>query len=438
MKKLSSAILAIVMSFYGISVLSPTLAFAEDGGHNGSDTNHGSVVSAVAHTSSNTSSDSEDGNHGSTVSSVAQDNHGSTIGNNSNNESSGNGEIEAQDNNGSNHNGNNGGNDQNENENESNNNGNGGGGGVGALTISNLTASSTGMTSEDIAWNTNASADSNVYFGTSTPVVPGAFGVTKVGSTTLVTNHLVSLSSLLASTTYRYFVVSANSSGTATSTEGTFITASTTANATTNAATNVTSADATLNGMNGPTAATGHSFWVSLNPIVTTSSTIPAGVYSTPDMGAITANTAFSASLSSLTTTGVPSNLPAITPNTKYYFVAWTLVNGTWYPGSVLSFTTLANTTPPNILFATNLGLSASTESLLWVTDQLSDSSLWISTTNPVSTSTAPVAFSGTLSFFHQLSIPSLATSTKYFYTISSTDANGTGYSSGSFTTPNM
>jgi|GEM_PF-1912845 len=111
-------------------------------------------------------------------------------------------------------------------------------------------------------------------------------------------------------------------------------------NATTNPATMITSSSATLNGTNGSSSAVGHSFWVSLSPFSTASSTIPSGVYSTPDMGAIAANTSFSASLSSLTTSGVPTNLPAILPNTTYYFVAWSNVGGTWYPGEMLNFTT--------------------------------------------------------------------------------------------------
>ena len=110
---------------------------------------------------------------------------------------------------------------------------------------------------------------------------------------------------------------------------------------TTNPATVVTSNDATLNGTNGSSAATGHSFWVSLATFDTSSPIIPAGVYSTPDFVAITANTAFSASLSSITTTGVPTSLPAVTPGTTYYFAAWSLVGGTWYPGEILNFITL-------------------------------------------------------------------------------------------------
>lgn len=118
---------------------------------------------------------------------------------------------------------------------------------------------------------------------------------------------------------------------------------------TTNTATGITSSDATLNGTNGDMVAMGHSFWVSTSPFVTTSPTIPAGVYSTPDMGPIAANTPFSALLSSLTTSGVPSNMPAVTPNTTYYFAAWSNVDGTWYPGAVLDFTTSEVSNPETV-----------------------------------------------------------------------------------------
>jgi len=102
------------------------------------------------------------------------------------------------------------------------------------------------------------------------------------------------------------------------------------------AATMVTATDATLNGMNGTSDASGHSFWVSLAPFATSSTALPAGVYSTPDLGAIAANAASSALLSSV------SGMPAVTASTTYYFAAWSNVGGTWYPGTELSFTTVA------------------------------------------------------------------------------------------------
>lgn len=110
---------------------------------------------------------------------------------------------------------------------------------------------------------------------------------------------------------------------------------------TTDAATNIGTSSATLNGTNGDEAATGHSFWVSLAPFATTSPVIPASVYSTVDLGPIAANTSFSAALSSAT------GMPAVTADTTYYFAAWGLVDGTWYPGEILSFTTDEVVTPP-------------------------------------------------------------------------------------------
>lgn len=112
---------------------------------------------------------------------------------------------------------------------------------------------------------------------------------------------------------------------------------------TTDAATAVTSVDAMLNGTNGSSDATGHSFWVSTSTFSTASPIIPAGAYSTVDFGAIASNTAFSALLSAAT------GLPVVTASTTYYFAAWSLVGGVWNPGAILNFTTLATTTEGQI-----------------------------------------------------------------------------------------
>jgi hypothetical protein len=118
--------------------------------------------------------------------------------------------------------------------------------------------------------------------------------------------------------------------------------ASATTAPTTNAATAVTSTDATLNGTNGDTAATDSSFWVSTSTFSTASSTVPAGVFSTPDLGAQGVGASFSAALSSAT------GMPAVTPDTTYFYAAWTSTDGgaTWNPGAVVSFTTAASSSP--------------------------------------------------------------------------------------------
>ena len=112
---------------------------------------------------------------------------------------------------------------------------------------------------------------------------------------------------------------------------------------TTEPATNMTSTDATLNGTNGKSDAIGHSFWVSLSsPIDTSSFTIPSGVYSSPDLGNVSVGTPFSYALSNITANGIPANLPAITPDTTYHYVAWSNVSGTWHPGATETFKTSA------------------------------------------------------------------------------------------------
>ncbi len=114
--------------------------------------------------------------------------------------------------------------------------------------------------------------------------------------------------------------------------------------ATTNPATAITSGDAILNGTNGSSDASGHSFWVSTSTFSTASPTVPDGVFSTADFGAIASSTAFGATLSSITGIG------AITASTTYYFAAWSSVDGTWIPGAVLNLTTLGTTTSTQVV----------------------------------------------------------------------------------------
>jgi hypothetical protein len=138
-------------------------------------------------------------------------------------------------------------------------------------------------------------------------------------------------------------VVTNTDGGTVTSTGGfTYVTPVTNTAPTTLPASAITSSDATLNGMNGSTAASDSSFWVSTSTFATPAdgTPFPAGVYSTPSLGVQGANGAFSAQLSSVT------GLPTVTPGTTYYYAAWTNVGGTWSAGAVVPFMTLATTSP--------------------------------------------------------------------------------------------
>lgn len=130
-------------------------------------------------------------------------------------------------------------------------------------------------------------------------------------------------------------------------------------NPTTNEASAITTSDATLNGTNGDEAANAHSFWVSLETFDTGSPTIPEGVYSSQVLPGTAALGTFSVSLSDITTSGIPSNLPAITPDTTYYYVAWSNVGESWFPGEIVSFQTEAET-----VAVTDITVSDSAETL--------------------------------------------------------------------------
>ena len=167
----------------------------------------------------------------------------------------------------------------------------------------------------------------------------------KVGGTSATSVVVVNSTSITATTPAgtagpQDVVVTNTDAGTVTSTGGFTYTALAGTAPTTLAATGITSSDATLNGMNGTSDAAHSSFWVSTSTFPTTSTTLPSGVFSTPDLGAVSSSTAFSAALSSV------SGLLPITATTTYYFAAWTEVGGIWTPGAVLQFNTSGVVTP--------------------------------------------------------------------------------------------
>lgn len=203
------------------------------------------------------------------------------------------------------------------------------------------------------------------------------------------------------------------------------ITGSPVSSVTTEPATDITSSDATLNAMNGDVAATDSSFWVSTSTFSTASATVPSGVYSTPDLGAQASSSAFSAQLSSAT------GLPAVTPDTTYYFAAWISTDGgaTWTPGSILSFTTLpaaATTTIPVISNIAVSDIGTSTATISWNTDVNSNGTVNYGTSTPYTMSASDAATSTTS---HSVTLNNLAEATLYHFDVSSTDSAGTATS---------
>jgi len=78
--------------------------------------------------------------------------------------------------------------------------------------ISDITATSTMVTSTVITWVTDEEADSKVWYDTSTPLTV-ATSTPVASSTDLVLNHELTLTDLTASTTYYYLVPSADEAG---------------------------------------------------------------------------------------------------------------------------------------------------------------------------------------------------------------------------------
>ncbi len=207
--------------------------------------------------------------------------------------------------------------------------------------LSNLTISSGTLSpsfSSDVTSYTD-SVDNSVDSVTLTPTVNDANATIKVNGQTVASGSASNPISLNVGSNTVLTVTTAQD-GVTTNTYTITVTRAGSVNGpTTNAATNISSSDATLNAVNGSADATGHSFWVSTSPFSTASSNLPSGVYSTADFGAIASGTPFTALLSSV------NGMPGVTASTTYYFAGWSYVNGTWYPGAVLNFTTSASTT---------------------------------------------------------------------------------------------
>ena len=121
------------------------------------------------------------------------------------------------------------------------------------------------------------------------------------------------------------------------------------ANAITQEATNVNLYDATLNGTNGSYDASNTSFWWGatsagpFNACTSCDSQLPVGWKHDAGLGNKVARASFN------------EVIIGLIPGTTYHFVAWSLVDGTWYPGEIKSFTTLPIPTPTATLIANNI-----------------------------------------------------------------------------------
>lgn len=150
--------------------------------------------------------------------------------------------------------------------------------------------------------------------------------------------------------------------------------------------------------------------------------------------------TASTTKISNVTSTKSHSAvLSNLAPDTKYYFVIIVKdSDGNIVESKVKSFTTKAlDSVAPKIIFNTVFDIKGTLAQIFWVTDEVSNSNVWVSTSTPVSTTATSTVSVSDLVRFHNVSVSGLATSTLYYYTVTSDDKSGntSSTSSGSFTT---
>ena len=153
-------------------------------------------------------------------------------------------------------------------------------------------------------------------------------------------------------------------------------------------------------------------------------------VYFSTDSSLLASTTVASVAVDNTFNLNHSVTLSGLTPNTKYFYliVSKDSSNNT-VQTSVRSFQTKSLPTPdstaPKILFLLDLNTTGTSSQIIWLTNEPSNSKMWTSTSSPVNVSSTPTQVSSLLSVFHNLTVSGLATSTKYFYVVSSTDASG-------------
>lgn len=260
-----------------------------------------------------------------------------------------------------------------------------------------------------IDWETNEPATGAVWYGTATSTAMGS-GST-VNSSALVKEHKLVLSSLAAGTTYYYVIVSVDMAGnTTTSTQRSFTT-SLSLDATAPTISNVYATSTTASGV--------HVVWVTSEPAT---SVVWYGT-STP----ITNVTATSQSAAAMVS-GHDVALTNLIANTTYFYrVVSTDGAGNTATSTEYSFATSAmpDITAPVISGAMATSTTGTASHIVWNTNESATGKLWYSTSTPVVITGIPAMSSATLSAMHDFLLSGLATSTTYYYAVSSVDAAG-------------
>ncbi len=255
--------------------------------------------------------------------------------------------------------------------------------------------------SANIQWTTNKPSNSAVYYGTAS----GQENKSVSSTVGLTTSPAVLLTGLTPSSTYYYYLYSADSLGHAATTSESFFTTSQFApviSVVTNSAVSTSTATITWT-----TDKLSNSF------VFYSATTTPSSFVG------ISGNT---------TTTSHAVTLTGLAPTTTYYYYVQSTDpsgdigtdndNGMYY-----TVTTAAYTVPPVISTPQTPSLGQTVATITWNTNNPASSQVFYDTSSVAYASSTPAA--GTLLTAHSVSLSNLAAATPYYFMVSSTDQYG-------------
>jgi len=292
-----------------------------------------------------------------------------------------------------------------------------------APVISGVATTNISLSGATITWTTDEAATSKVYASTTSPFTPAnAITASSGGS---VKNHTVALSGLASSTTYYYIVESRDWFGnTATSSQYSFTTV-------TGGPVDVTPPAISALATSGITTSSASITW-------TTDEAATTKVYYATSSPVNTATALTFSNATPMTVHTAP--LSGLAPSTQYFFIATSADGaGNTATSTESSFTTAAtDVTPPLISAVTASGITSSTATVGWTTNEAATSKIYYATSSPVDTVTASSVSDATLVTSHSLNLSGLTASSTYYYLVESKDASLNTATSTEFSFPTL
>jgi phosphodiesterase/alkaline phosphatase D-like protein len=275
--------------------------------------------------------------------------------------------------------------------------------------ISNVFASDVSGGGATISWTTDEASDSQVEYGTTT-----AYGASSALKTALLTSHGVSLTGLSATTLYHYRVKSRDAAGNLATSNDFAFTTTTPPDTTPPAISGISSS--------GVTSSVANISWATNEA---SDSQVDYGISSAYEL---------SSALNISLVTSHAVLLSGLSPSTVYHYrVKSRDAAGNLATSGDLTFTSAAppDTTPPVISGISSSGVTSSSASISWATDEASDSQVDFGASTSYGSSSPLNTNLGTS---HSLLLSGLSASTLYHYRVKSRDGAGNLAISGDFT----